>query len=65
MTGDECPYCGYDELSSHYHCGNCGEETGMFGHYEKSGSDWEFSCVRNEEWIAAHEDDFWEDEENA
>lgn len=44
----DCPYCDYEGLSSHYHCGNCGEETGMFGHWETEG----FTC---------EEPDFWEE----
>lgn len=29
---DHCEYCGQED-DSHYHCGNCGEESGMMGHY--------------------------------
>jgi hypothetical protein len=29
-----CDICGEDYSGeSHYHCGNCGEVTGMFGHF--------------------------------
>lgn len=62
MTGEECPYCGYDELSSHYHCGNCGTETGMFGHW--NGFDG-FTCVKSEEWAVLVEEVELRDEENA
>lgn len=47
MTGDECPYCGYDELSSHYHCGNCGEESSSIGHWNGFDS---FTCEGTDFW---------------
>lgn len=43
---DSCPYCDYEGLSSHYHCANCMEETGMFGHFEFNHelNDFQFTC---------------------
>src|SRR5947207_3301521 len=30
----KCPYCDHDGHGSHYHCPNCGEVCGMYGHYD-------------------------------
>ena len=54
-TEGVCPYCGYDGLSSHYHCSRCGEESSMMGHYRiindtENGIYWEgFTCDVNNE----------------
>lgn len=45
---DDCPYCDYEGLSSHYHCGNCGEEAGMFGHW--NGIEKDFTCTKTDFW---------------
>lgn len=44
-----CPYCDHDRLSSHYHCGNCGEVTGMMGHWA-GGPNGAFTCTRVKGW---------------
>ena len=68
-TDDEqCPYCDYnpkyDGYTSHYHCGRCGEETGMMGHYRviddhENDVHWQgFTCdVNNERGAEWPEDD--------
>lgn len=40
---NHCDICDQCFNESHYHCGNCGEETGMFGHYDFDTH--EFTCV--------------------
>lgn len=54
---DYCDIC-FDEItSSHYHCGNCGQESGMMGHY--SGLKGEFTCkfVHEQEWNPNYEEE--------
>lgn len=34
--------CEEDYGGSHYHCANCGEVSGMYGHYVKDG----FTCQK-------------------
>lgn len=42
-----CPFCGADEShTSHYHCANCGEESGMYGHYRLDS----FTCEAKPGW---------------
>lgn len=47
---DVCDIC-YEEItSSHYHCGNCGGESGMMGHYK-------CEFVHEREWNPNYEED--------
>lgn len=37
--------CEEDQGGSHWHCGNCGEVSSMYGHYSKDG----FYCEKKED----------------
>lgn len=37
---EDCP----EGSDNHYHCGNCGGVTGMFGHLVQKDGDWVMDC---------------------
>lgn len=43
---DECTICGIEltGAGSHYHCGNCGAQSSMQGHYGLRDGVWGFKC---------------------
>lgn len=54
---DICDIC-YEEItSSHYHCGNCGRESGMMGHYNGVNNTYSCQEVPEKYWNPNYEDE--------